>query len=129
MVQLEILSGKSAGTKWSARRFPVHIGRSPECGLKIEEPGVWDQHLELSLEPADGFILEAHPSAPVILNGQAVQRTALRNGDTIQLGAATLRFWIAEARQRGLKIREALVWAILLAVTLGQVALIYWLLP
>ncbi len=129
MVQLEILSGKSAGTKWSARRFPVQVGRSSKCNLQIEESGVWDHHFQISLGSAEGFIIETQPNALVMVNGQTVQHAALRNGDSIEIGAAKLRFWIAEARQRGLKIRETLVWTILLAVSLGQIALIYWLLP
>jgi hypothetical protein len=129
MIQLEILSGKSAGTRWSARRFPVRVGRSSDSDLQIEGPGVWDEHFKLTFVAADGFIVEAHSDAMVILNDQTVKRAALRNGDKIDAGSARLRFWIAEARQSDLTFREALTWAVLLAVTLGQLGIIYWLLP
>ncbi|MBC8097201.1 MAG: FHA domain-containing protein, partial [Akkermansiaceae bacterium] len=118
-----------AGTKWSARRFPVQVGRSTACNLQLEEPGVWDSHFQISPDPTEGFVIQTQPNALVVLNGKPVQHAALRNGDCIEIGGAKLRFWIAEARQRSVKIREALVWTILLAVSLGQVALIYWVLP
>ena len=128
MVQLEKLSGETAGAKWAARRFPVRVGRAAGSDLRLEEAGVWDDHLQIALDPAAGFVLQVHPDALVIINGQPVQSAVLRNGDQIELGAVKLRFWLSEARQHGLGFSESLVWAILIGVSLGQIALIYWLL-
>jgi pSer/pThr/pTyr-binding forkhead associated (FHA) protein len=127
MVQLEILSGKAAGTKWVARRFPVRVGRLASSDLRLEEPGVWDKHLQIIMNPAVGFVLETESPALAVANGQPVERIVLRNGDTIEVGAVKFRFWLSEAEQRGSKIQEGLVWIILIAISLGQVALIYWL--
>ena len=128
MVQLEKVSGETAGAKWAARRFPVRIGRSAGSDVRLEEAGVWDDHLQIALDPNTGFVLQVHPDALVIINGQSVQSAVLRNGDQIELGAVKLRFWLSEARQRKLRFSESLVWAILIGVSLGQIALIYWLL-
>lgn len=128
MVQLGILSGKQAGVFWAARRFPVQIGRAPSADLRLEEDGVWDKHLLLQLRRADGFVLTAQPNALVAVNGQAVQEAVLRNGDTIELGAVRLQFWLGEARQYGLRLREFLAWLGIAAVFLSQAALIWWLL-
>jgi hypothetical protein len=38
-----------------------------------------------------------------------------------------LQFWLAAARQRGLRAREFFVWALIAAVTAAQIALVYWL--
>ncbi len=127
MVQLKILSGGKAGVTWVARRFPVRVGRSPACDLQLEEPGVWDEHFQIALNPAAGFVLETQAQALVTANGQPVQRLVLRNGDTLELGALKMQFWLAEAPQRGLRISEWLVWATILAVSCGQIALVYWL--
>lgn len=128
MVQLEKVSSKTAGAKWAARRFPVRIGRSAGSDFRLEEAGVWDEHLQIVLDPTVGFQLQVHPNALVTVNGQPVQNAVLRNGDQIELGAVKLRFWLSEARQRALGFSESLVWTILLGVSLGQIALIYWLL-
>jgi pSer/pThr/pTyr-binding forkhead associated (FHA) protein len=127
MIQLAILSGKTAGTRWATRRFPVRVGRSPDCDLQLEEHGVWDEHFEISLNPAAGFVLEARSDALVIANHQPIEHTVLRNGDLIEIGAVKLQFWLGETDQRGLGFREALFWTLILAVCVCQIALIYWL--
>ena len=127
MIQLKILSGKMAGTTFVARHFPVRIGRAAAADLRLEEPGVWDEHLQIILAGKEGFLVETHADAITTVNGQPVQQLALRNGDLIEIGALKIQFWLGEAAQRGLKIREALVWAIIAAVTVTQIALIYWL--
>ncbi len=128
MVQLKILSGKQAGAVFVARRFPVRIGRSPKSELRLEEDGVWDQHLLLNFQPAEGFCLTAQAPALATVNGQPVERAVLRNGDMIELGALKMQFWLGETRQAGLRLRESLTWAAIATLTLGQIALIYWLL-
>ena len=63
-----------------------------------------------------------------MVNSQAANDVLLRNGDLIQLGSSKLQFWLSETRQRGLRFREWLTWSGIAAISLGQVALIYWLL-
>jgi pSer/pThr/pTyr-binding forkhead associated (FHA) protein len=127
MVQLKILSGKKAGAVWVARRFPVRVGRSAASELQLEEDGVWDEHFQISFDPAAGFLLATRPDALVTVNGQPAQDALLRNGDLLEIGSLKLQFWLAESRQRGLLAREAFLWAMVTAVFLSQIALIYWL--
>ena len=128
MVQFKILSGKKAGSSWETRRFPVRIGRSTGSNLQLEEAGVWDDHLKVSLEPSEGFMVETQANAFANINGQPIQRAALRNGDTIELGSVKLQFWLSEATQRGQGIREVFVWTMISLVCLAQIGLVYWLL-
>jgi pSer/pThr/pTyr-binding forkhead associated (FHA) protein len=128
MIQLKILSGKKAGSQTAVRRFPFRIGRAPGNDLQLEDDGVWNQHLVLEFQKKENFNLTTAPDALATVNGAPVQKTVLRNGDIIALGSATLQFWLAAARQRGLRFREGFVWALLIFVTLGQFILIYRLL-
>lgn len=128
MVQIKILSGNKAGSSWDARHFPVRIGRSSKSHLQLEEAGVWDDHLKLIQDRAEGFVVETHANALASVNGQPIHRALLRNGDTIELGSVKLQFWLSEPRQRSQTLREAFVWVIITAVCFGQVALVYWLL-
>jgi hypothetical protein len=128
MVQLKLLSGKRAGTTWMARRFPVRIGRSGATDLQLEEVGVWDQHLQLDFDPAEGIVLSVQQNALASVNGQPVQQAVLRNGDAIEIGSLRMQFWLGETRQAGLRLREGLTWAGIAAISLGQVGLIYWML-
>jgi len=127
MVQFRILTGKRAGSSWAARRFPVQIGRSPGSDFRSDEDGVWDKHLTIDFRPAEGFFLLASPEAALHLNGEPISESVLRNGDVIELGALKLQFWLAEARQRGLAWRETIIWAAVVAVSVSQIFLVYWL--
>jgi hypothetical protein len=128
MVQLDILSGKMAGSVYRARRFPVRMGRSPAAQLRFEEDGIWDQHLELCFQRRQGFLLKKAPEAFATLNGKPFEQAFLRNGDRIEMGFIKLQFWLAERGQRGLGPRETLTWAGIAAVCLAQVWVIYRLL-
>jgi pSer/pThr/pTyr-binding forkhead associated (FHA) protein len=117
-----------AGTHWVARRFPVQVGRSAACDLRVEESGVWDRHIQLDFDPVEGFLLQAHPDALVTVNNQPVQAIRLRNGDSIGLGSVQVQFWLGARAQRVLWPREWFVWLLVVAVTAAQIILVYQLL-
>ena len=127
MVRVNILSGQKAGTSWVARRFPVRIGRSPTSDLRLEENGIWEDHLVVNLDK-NGFLLTVQPNALARVNGEPAIETYLRNGDTIDVGGVSLRFWLSAVRQKGLRFREALTWAGIAAVCVGQIVIVYRLL-
>jgi pSer/pThr/pTyr-binding forkhead associated (FHA) protein len=127
MIQFNILSGKKAGAQTVARRFPFRIGRAAQNNLQLEDDGVWDSHLTLEFQKQAGFRLAASPNALATVNGEPVREKILRNGDIITLGSARLQFWLAAAQQRGLRLRENFIWALIAAVTAAQLALVYWL--
>jgi pSer/pThr/pTyr-binding forkhead associated (FHA) protein len=127
MIQLNILSGKQAGTQPVARHFPFRIGRTAENDLQLEDDGVWDQHLTLEFQPQSGFNLATAPSALATVNGEPVHNVPLRNGDTVMVGSVKFQFWLAAARQSSLRLRENFVWALLALVILCQFVLLYWL--
>jgi pSer/pThr/pTyr-binding forkhead associated (FHA) protein len=125
MIQLHVLSGKKAGSCTDASRFPFRIGRTQQNDLSLEDDGVWDEHIVLEFRRKEGFWLASAPQAIAAVNSKPAGETLLRNGDIITLGSAKLQFWIAPARQRGLRLRENSVWALLLLVALGELVLIY----
>jgi pSer/pThr/pTyr-binding forkhead associated (FHA) protein len=127
MIQLNILSGKQAGRQMVARRFPFRIGRASGNELQLEDDGVWDQHLTFEFHPQSGFNLTTAPNALAAVNAGPVQNIILRNGDIITVGSVKIQFWLAAATQGSLVARESFVWALLVFVTLGQFALLYWL--
>ena len=128
MVQVQFLSGKIAGDRWVARRFPVRIGRASDNDLILVESGIWDRHCELRLERDQGFVLAVSDGAIVTVNQTPVQSARLRNGDALTLGAAQLRFWLADPVLRTYRAREWFVWSLLALLCCGQVWLIYRLL-
>ena len=128
MIQFNILSGKKAGAQSAARRFPFRVGRTPDNELQLDDHGVWDRHLTLAFDRQQGFTLATAPNALTAVNGEPVQNATLHSGDIVTVGSVKLQFWIAAARQRSLRAREAFVWGMLAVVTAGQFVLIYQLL-
>ncbi len=127
MVQFRIHNGKQAGTVAVARRFPFRVGRAPAADLCLDDPGVWDQHLEIRLLPDRAIQVVVPPPALASINHQPVTEAILHSGDSIELGSVELRFSLAPTRQRSLRPREIFMWLLLALLCLGQVALIYWL--
>jgi len=128
MIELHILAGKKAGSRSVVRHFPFHIGRANGNDLQLTDDGAWDRHLTLEFHRREGFKLTSAQNALVMVNSKPVQIALLHNGDIITIGCVKLQFWLAPARQRGLRLREKFVWTLLLAVVFGQFALVYWLL-
>ena len=106
MIQIQILNGKMAGVSWTARRFPIRLGRGAENDLQLEEAGVWEQHLTIQLGDNTGFTLHAEPGALVTVNHQPATSQALRPGDLLEIGSTQLRFWLAEPNRRSLRSNE-----------------------
>jgi pSer/pThr/pTyr-binding forkhead associated (FHA) protein len=127
MIQLNVLLGKKAGSQWVVRRFPFRIGRAGGNDLRLDDDGIWDEHLSLDIRRNDSFLLAAAPNALVAVNNEPVQSAQLHNGDIITAGSVKIQFWLAAAAQRGLRFREFFVWALIAIVTALQIALIYML--
>jgi hypothetical protein len=123
MIQLHVLTGAAAGLRSEANHFPMSVGRSFRCMVIIQDPGVFDQHFEIQFSP-EGFILQANPHSVVAVNGAQTERALLRNGDVISAGFAKIQFWLGAMTQRSLRLREAAVWLLIIAVAVAQVYLI-----
>jgi hypothetical protein len=128
MVQLRVLSGRSAGSTVEVDRFPCLLGRGAKAVLRFEEPGVWEQHLQIEFKPQEGIRIAVLPGARAVLNGHAVEHAALRNGDVIEAGSVKLQFWLSPPHQRSLRLREIVTWVSLVLLCAGQIALVYQLL-
>ena len=128
MVQIRILSGKTAGNIHVARRFPFGIGRAAGNELQLDDEGVWDHHLVLKIQKTEGFTVKTVSDAFVAINEQPQTAARLRNGDILSFGSAKIQFWLAAPKQRSLRLRELSLWLLLAAITAFQILLIHQLL-
>lgn len=125
MIQLHLLSGRTAPATLAAPHLPATLGRDAGCDLCLEEDGVWDRHLEFSATVSHQIRLQSATGAFTAVNGQPLQDALLCSGDLIEIGGVRLRFGLAPVRQRSLVWREASTWIALGALAAGQIALIY----
>jgi predicted component of type VI protein secretion system len=128
VIQLQVISGKQAGTEMVVRRFPFVVGRGADAQLKLDDPGVWERHAEITYQQREGFFVKAQPSATLLVNHERVESGKLRNGDTLELGSAQVRFWLARSEQNTMRVREVLTWTALVGLFGAQIWLIYALL-
>lgn len=126
MIQLDVLSGKKAGTSVVARRFPFQVGRAADSGLCLDDAGVWDRHVTFAVRKREGVALTVQQDALATINHEPARTELLKNGDVIEFGAVKLRFTLSAARQRSQRWREIFTWFALAILSLGQVVLIYW---
>lgn len=122
--RLDILNGRLAKQTRAVEQLPFVIGRNAEAGLRLEEPGVWDQHIELEWRFPEGFIAKRRADASATVNGQPFTEQRLRNGDVLDLGGTKIQFWIGDVAQKRLVLREMLVWAALAALVASEIWLV-----
>ena len=113
-----------AGEIIFVRHFPFHVGRAPQNELRLDDDGVWDSHLTIGFDRSEGFMLETAPDAFASVNEQPQRNARLCNGDVISFGSAKLQFWLAPAKLRGLRLREAFVWLLLIGATIAQIVML-----
>ncbi len=121
--RLDILNGQLAGQTRAVEQLPFVIGRNAEADLRLQEPGVWDRHVELEWRFPEGYIARRQSDATATVNNQPFTEQRLRNGDLLELGGAKLQFWLGDVSQKRLRLREMLVWATLAALVGAQ----FWL--
>jgi len=115
------------------------LGSSPDCDVRIDEPGVASRHAEIRL--LDGKSLQLRDlgsETGTLLNGVAVGETLLGSGDEIRIGTCRWmlqapglrpeRVLTAEAvSEPASRWPRALLWTGLAAA--GAAAAVWWLKP
>ncbi|HXE55791.1 MAG TPA: FHA domain-containing protein [Tepidisphaeraceae bacterium] len=90
---LRVTAGLIAGKQFILYRNPTYIGSSPDCQIYLfRDAKVGKRHAALHLVPG-GIELEDLPlGTPTLVNGAAVSRSRLRNGDRISIGTTQFLF-------------------------------------
>ncbi|NOK13746.1 FHA domain-containing protein [Corallococcus exercitus] len=93
--QLTISEGKDAGKEFVFDQDSVLIGRTSECDVVLYDPGISRRHCRI-FQDGDGYAVEDQKSANgTLVNGTAVQKQTLTDGDTLTLGPVTFLFALA----------------------------------
>jgi len=90
---LKVTAGLIAGKQFILYRNPTFIGSGPECPIYLfRDPQVGKRHAALHIVPG-GFELENLPmGTDTLVNGRPINRTRLKAGDAIQVGATAFEF-------------------------------------
>ena len=90
--QLTISEGKEAGREFLFDQPQVVIGRTPECDVCVYDPGISRKHARIYEEAGGFFVEDLNSSNGTKVNGSAVKKVRLADGDKVGLGAVVLRF-------------------------------------
>jgi len=81
------------GTRVQIALDPITIGRHPDCDVVLNDQAVSRQHAEVRREDADFVLIDLGSLNGTKVNGAGVKSPRqLHDGDTITIGAHTLRF-------------------------------------
>lgn len=70
----------------------ISIGRSPTNDLPMADPSVSGEHCRIKSEDGAFVVYDVQSTNGTLVNGQQIQRHALRPGDVITLGAVNMKF-------------------------------------
>jgi diguanylate cyclase (GGDEF)-like protein len=68
------------------------IGRADNCDVRLSELSVSRRHACIQPEPDGFYVLDMHSTNGTLLNGDAVARARLHDGDHLQIGIQMFRF-------------------------------------
>jgi hypothetical protein len=80
------------GTAHELRKPSIVIGRSKECDIRVSDPNVSRRHAEIRQEGSTYWIVDLGSTNGISVNGQALKRSKLDEGDRITLGSTELVF-------------------------------------
>jgi pSer/pThr/pTyr-binding forkhead associated (FHA) protein len=100
IAKLHISSQHASNQQDTPRSFDLQpemtIGRSRDCSIFLEDLAVSRVHATIRQMPDGSYELEDHQSATgTLVNGRAVTRCRLQEGDVVQIGANRLTFRFA----------------------------------
>jgi diguanylate cyclase (GGDEF)-like protein len=91
--RLIVVSGMLLGQQMELGNAPVIVGRASQCALSMPHPSVSRQHCRIWRE-GDRYLIEDLGSTNhTYVNGKAVTRAELRDGDQISVGNNAIKFF------------------------------------
>jgi diguanylate cyclase (GGDEF)-like protein len=95
---LVVIQGREIGRDYRLRRRSLILGRDPEVDLPIPDDSVSRRHARIVVMPASGgeppryILTDLGSTNRTFVNGHAMERAELREGDKIQVGDTILKF-------------------------------------
>lgn len=91
--RLIVVSGTLLGQQLELGAEVVTIGRSSDCTISFQHPSVSRQHCRIWLEDGAYWIQDLGSTNKTYVNGHAISKTVLRDGDQIGVGNNALKYF------------------------------------
>lgn len=89
---IEILNGPKKGAVIPLTTARVHVGRSAECEVVVDDPKCSRVQFVIDFVAGMAVAQDVSNKNALIVNGKKVRQTKLRNGDVIQAGDTELKY-------------------------------------
>lgn len=89
---LVVIRGARLGTRIPLENAQLTIGRDHGCDFQISERNVSRSHCRLTRHSGIYWLEDLRSTNRTLLNGQAIDRKALSDGDQIRIGNTVLKF-------------------------------------
>ena len=94
-----VVQGRQLGHRMELANVVVTLGRAPECELCLPDHSVSRRHCRIEPAGESFALVDLESTNRTFLNGQAIQRATLRDGDRIELGRNVLKFFDRESAE------------------------------
>lgn len=103
-----IWRGVQKGRPIPVREGAWTVGRGPLCDVSVQGRGISRTHMQVEYTPGQGVVVsDAGSTNGLFVNGNRVERRALRDRDVVQLGPETvMRFVYAPAYETQMRVRQ-----------------------
>lgn len=89
---LRVCYGKQEGLVFTLDSDFVELGRSPKCGVMLNDMTVSRVHAEMAKIQGEWTITDRDSFNGVWVNNKPVKNAVLHNGDLLQIGCFVIRF-------------------------------------
>ncbi|MGB0579899.1 MAG: FHA domain-containing protein [Limisphaerales bacterium] len=127
MVEFELLRSDPEPTALPVSKFPCVIGRGSRCDIRLNEPGVWVEHAELTIQSDNSFRIEKRGDGALLLNGESITESELNTSDILDLGGIKLRFRLSAVHPDAQSHADWIFWgtiALVVATMIGLMILL-----
>jgi diguanylate cyclase (GGDEF)-like protein len=95
--RLVVVSGMLLGLQVELRDDAVVIGRGIDCGISLQHPSVSRHHCRIWREDDAFWIEDCGSTNHTYLNGTAITKAQLRDGDQISVGGNAIKFFLGSS--------------------------------
>ena len=97
-----VLAGNGLGRMFRLDQPVAHLGRATDATIRLEDEGVSRRHARIVQQDGEVSVEDLKSANGTLVNGERVTRAKLRDGDKIQMGAATiLKFTYSDRLEEG----------------------------
>ena len=96
-----LLDGPAGQTRFGLEKSPTILGRAAECGVRIDDRSLSNQHCRLEQVPGGWKVVDLESRNGTFVNDVLVAQRRLEDGDTLRVGRLAFRYFVENGGPTG----------------------------